>query len=84
MKKKKLIEKLLSGSKNIRFSEATECAELFGFELTRIKGSHHIYTHADVSELVNLQNVKGKAKPYQVKQLLHLIEQYDLQTEDNK
>jgi len=47
--------------------------------LDRINGSHHIYYHKDFLELLNLQNVKGKAKPYQVKQLLQLIEKYNLQ-----
>lgn len=81
MKKRELLQKLLSGSKNIRFSEATTCAELFGFRLDRIKGSHHIFIHPDVPELVNLQDAKGKAKPYQVKQLLKIIERYNLQME---
>jgi hypothetical protein len=31
-----------------------------------------------VRELVNLQNVRGKAKAYQVRQLLRLIERYNL------
>ena len=43
---------------------------------------HHIYVHADVPELVSLQNVNGQAKPYQVKQLLRLIERYNLQMEE--
>ncbi len=79
MKKRTLLQKLLSGSKNIRFSKAVACAEAFGFQLARIKGSHHIFVHPDIPELVNLQNVKGKAKPYQVKQLLQIIERYNLQ-----
>ena len=82
MKKRKLVKKLLSGSKNIRFTEIARCAEAFGFHLDRINGSHHIYVHPDVPELINLQNVGGKAKPYQVKQLLNLIERYNLQFED--
>jgi predicted RNA binding protein YcfA (HicA-like mRNA interferase family) len=81
MKKRKLLQKLLSGSKNIRFSEATTCAESFGFRLDRIKGSHHIFVHPDVPELVNLQDVNGKVKPYQVKQLLEIVERYNLQME---
>jgi predicted RNA binding protein YcfA (HicA-like mRNA interferase family) len=81
MKKAKLLKKLLSGSKNISFSEAAACAEAFGFRLDRINGSHHIFVHADIPELVNLQNVKGKAVPYQVKQLLQLVERYNLQIE---
>jgi len=34
--------------------------------------------HPDVRELVNLQEVGGKAKPYQVKQLMELVERYNL------
>ncbi len=81
MKKRKLLQRLLSGSKNIGFSEALACAEAFGFRVKRIRGSHHILVHPDVPELVNLQNAKGKAKPYQVKQLLNTIERYNLQME---
>ena len=82
MKKRKLLQKLISGSKNIRFSEAVTCAESFGFRLDRISGGHHIYVHPDVPELLNLQNVKGKAKPYQIKQLLEIVERYNLQMEE--
>lgn len=84
MKKQKMLQKLLSGSKNIRFSEAAACAKAFGFELARISGDHHIYVHPEVPELVNLQDIRGKAKPYQVKQLLQIIERYNLQLEDEQ
>jgi predicted RNA binding protein YcfA (HicA-like mRNA interferase family) len=73
---------LLSGSKNIRFAEAVACAEAFGFQLSRINGSHHIYVHANIPELLNIQNVNGQAKPYQVKQFLRLIERYNLEMGD--
>ncbi len=53
-------------------------AEAFGFQLARVKGSHHIYSHPSVPELVNLQSVNGKAKPYQVRQLLDLVGRYNL------
>jgi predicted RNA binding protein YcfA (HicA-like mRNA interferase family) len=81
-RRRRLLQKLLSGSKNIRFSEAVACAEAFGFRLSRIHGSHHIYVHPNVPELLNLQNVNGQAKPYQIKQLLRLIERYNLAMED--
>jgi predicted RNA binding protein YcfA (HicA-like mRNA interferase family) len=81
MKKRKLLEKMLASSKNIRFAEATALAEAFGFKLDRISGSHHIFIHPDIPELINLQDVKGKVKPYQLKQLLNLIEQHNLQME---
>ena len=82
MKKRKLLRKLLSGSKNVRFSEVVACAEAFGFRLDRVSGSHHIFVHPDIPELINLQDVKGKAKPYQIKQLLQTIEAYNLRMED--
>ena len=82
MRKRKLLEKILSGSKNIRFAEATALAEAFGFRLDRINGSHHIYVHPGIPELINLQNVKGKVKSYQLKQLLNIIEQNNLSMED--
>ena len=59
-------------------------AEGFGFKLDRVSGSHHILVHPEIPELINLQNVKGKAKPYQVKQLLKIVEKYNLHLEDQK
>ena len=82
MNKKKLLQKLMKRSENIRFAEAVTCAEAFGFSLARVNGSHHIYIHPDIPELINLQNVKGKVKSYQVKQLLSIIERYNLQMEE--
>jgi predicted RNA binding protein YcfA (HicA-like mRNA interferase family) len=82
MKKLKMIQKLLSGSKNIRFGEACACAEAFGFRLSRVSGSHHVYVHPEIPELINLQNVGGKAKSYQIKQLLQIIERYNLDLEE--
>lgn len=52
--------------------------ESFGFRQARFSGSHHIFTHPDIRELLNLQDVKGKAKPYQIGQFLKLVEKYDL------
>lgn len=56
--------------------------EAFGFELARMNGSHHIFEHLQVSELVNLQNYKGQAKPYQINQFLRLVKRYHLKMED--
>ena len=81
-KKRKLIQKLLSGSKDIRFSDAQSAIEAFGFHLDRVSGSHHIYIHPEVKELINLQDVNGKAKPYQIKQFLEIVERYNLELED--
>ena len=84
MKKQKILTKALQGSRNIRFNDMVSLVEAFGFSLSRTSGSHHIFVHPDIPELVNLQNVSGKAKPYQIKQFLDLIERYDIIMKDNK
>ena len=78
MNPRKLLKKALSSPANLRFEEACALARAFGFRLSRVSGSHHIFAHLNVRELVNLQDVEGKAKPYQVKQLLALVERYNL------
>jgi predicted RNA binding protein YcfA (HicA-like mRNA interferase family) len=83
-KKRKLLEKILTGSKNVQFDELVGLVEAFGFKLSRISGSHHIFIHPDIPDLVNLQNRKGKAVPYQVRQFLKIIEQYALSLEDTE
>jgi len=55
---------------------------VFGFVLTRIDASHHIFLHLGVNELVNIQKVRGEAKPYQIRQFLKLVELYNLQLAD--
>lgn len=82
MNRRKLLNKILSGSKNIRFNDLVVLAEGFGFRLSRVRGSHHIFEHPDISEILNLQNVRGQAKPYQVRQFLELVERYQLTLED--
>lgn len=37
---------------------------------------------AIIPELVNLQNVGGKAKPYQIRRFLRLVERYNIKLED--
>jgi hypothetical protein len=58
-KLKKILAKVLAGSKNIAFRDFVLLVEGFGFRLSCVSGSHHIYVHDNVKELVNLQNIKG-------------------------
>jgi len=83
-KLKKILAKVLAGSKNIAFNDFVLLVEGFGFRLSRVGGSHHIFVHDTVKELVNLQNVKGKVKPYQIKQVMELVERYNLELEERK
>ena len=82
MERRKLLQRILVGSKNIRFSDMVNLVEGFGFKLSRTDGSHHIFVRPDIPEIVNLQNVKGQAKPYQMRQFLKLVERHDLKLED--
>ena len=79
MKKQKLLRNILSNPQSVKFNEMIGLVEAFGFRLSRVSGSHHIFTHPEIAEIVNLQNVKGQAKPYQVNQFLKLIEKYNLE-----
>lgn len=84
MNRKKLLQRLSRGSlHNVRFADLTGLAEGFGFTLVHVSGSHHIFTHPAIPELVNLQEVGGQAKPYQIRQFLRLVERYNLTLEDD-
>ena len=77
---KRILEKVLSGlsDKNIRFSELRSLVSSLGFD-ERIRGDHHILTHAGVAEILNLQPLRdGMAKAYQVKQVRSIILRYKL------
>ncbi|MEW5722855.1 MAG: type II toxin-antitoxin system HicA family toxin [Thermodesulfobacteriota bacterium] len=67
---------------NVPFGDFVHLMEGFGFKLLRTKGSHHIYGRPGVNELVNLQNVQGQAKPYQIRQFLRLVERYNIRMEE--
>ena len=67
-----------AGSRNVRFRDLVRLVEALGFRLARVSGSHHVFTHADVEELINLQEVDGKAKPYQLRQVVKLVDRYNL------
>ena len=78
----RLLERLSRGGvDNVAFPDLVRLAEAFGFERRRTSGSHHIYGHPRLVERVNLQDFRGQAKPYQVRQVIRLIERYDLTME---
>ena len=79
MNRERLLQRLAQGSlQNVAFRDMVKLVECFGFRLQRTTGSHHIFTHPNVPELVNLQDVGGEAKPYQIRQFLRLVERYSL------
>lgn len=85
VKKRKLLEKALTSPGNIRFEEFVTLLESFGFTLDRVRGSHHVFTHPGLVELLSVQPKQGgKAKPYQVRQFFKLIEQYNLSLSEDE
>ncbi len=76
----KILDAVLSGRRdqNIRFADLCKLLAALDF-VERIKGSHHIYTHDRVEEIINLQpRADSQAKPYQVKQVRQIITHYKL------
>ena len=82
MNRRKLLQQILISPRNVKFDEFVGLVEAFGFEPDRVSGSHHIFKHAAIRELVNIQNYRGEAKPYQIRQFLRIVEKYDLHLEE--
>jgi len=82
----KLYNKAKDSTSNIRFNELCQLAEYVGFEFRRQKGSHKIYKHPTIKEMLNFQpdkRDKSKAKRYQVNQLLEKIDEFKLMGDGN-
>ena len=82
MNKYAIYEKLKNNPKNVRFDTLCNYAEVFGFRYRGGKGSHKIFVKDGIREMLNFQDIKGKAKPYQVRQLLNVIDKYNLLEEE--
>lgn len=79
MAAKKILEKILRGTSDsdIPFDGLRRVLKNLGFS-ERIRGSHHILYRKGVDEILNLQAKGNNAKPYQVKQVRHVILKYRL------
>jgi hypothetical protein len=73
-----LLRRATNSPNNLRFEDLVALVEAFGFRSRRSRGSHQMFARPGIPELVNLQNDRGKAKPYQVRAFLGLIERYNL------
>ena len=83
MKPRELLDRASRGDvRNVRFTDLQRLVEALGFELDRVRGSHHTYRHPGVSAILSLQPQGGQAKPYQVRQVLAVVARYALAVED--
>jgi len=64
--------------RNIRFGDFCRLIEWFGFIWKGGKGSHRTYFHSGIREIMDVQPLGGEAKPYQLHQLIRLVEHYQL------
>jgi len=71
----KRLEKIRRNPRNVKFRELVSLLQAFGFTLERISGSHYIFTHPAWDGILNIQDRKGEAKPYQVRQAVRAIEE---------
>jgi len=82
--RRRLLKRLVEGRlHNVSFRDLVSLAEGFGFRLQRVSGSHHILAHPGIAQMLNLQDVQGEAKPYQIRQFLRLVERHALTLEED-
>ena len=78
----KIYEKAQASVSNLRFAEACKLAECFRFQYARQTASHVIFKYPGWIGTLTLQDVNGKAKGYQVRQLLNAVEELGLTLTD--
>ena len=82
---KDILQQLRQSPANVRFSELCKICEYYFGEARQSGNSHRIYkTPWQGDPRVNIQNSKGKAKAYQVKQVLNAIERLEVENATKK
>ena len=66
---------------NVRFGDFVDLVLAFGFEETRSRGSHRLFSHQSADAFLNLQPAGGRAKDYQVREFLRIANRYHLELE---
>ena len=75
-----ILEKMKHNPKNISFNNLCKVCDFYFGNERQSGSSHRIYkTPWQGNPRVNIQNSKGKAKPYQVRQILQAIERLEVE-----
>jgi len=73
------ISKMRQNPKQVRFKDLCRICDHFFGEPRKSAGSHRVYkTPWQGDPRINIQNYKGKAKTYQVKQVLLALEKLEV------
>lgn len=79
----KLVAQLRQNPQNVRFADLVKVCDHYFGEPRQQGSSHCVYKTPWAGDpRVNIQNKNGKAKPYQVKQILSAIEKLEAQSDD--
>ena len=77
---KDILKQLKKNPANVRFTDLCKVCEHYFGEARQSGSSHRIYKNPWQGDpRVNIQNSKGKAKAYQVKQVLKAIERLEVE-----
>jgi len=80
----RLLDQVIAGRGVIKFRDLERLLTALGFRLARTSGSHRIYIHPRVARPLSVQSAGNDAKPYQLRQLRDMIDEYGLRLEDRK
>jgi predicted RNA binding protein YcfA (HicA-like mRNA interferase family) len=74
----KVLDRVMRGRGAIAFRDLERLLIALGFRHDRTSGSHRIYVHPKVTRPLSIQPQGKDAKPYQVRQLRAMIEEFGL------
>jgi len=78
-KSQEIIQQMKQNPRDVRFADLCKVCDIYFGQARQKSSSHRIYkTPWKEDPRVNIQNHKGKAKAYQVKQVLKAIEKLEV------
>ena len=74
-----ILHQMKQNPKNVRFNDLCKVCEFYFGEARQSGSSHRVYKTPWIGDpRVNIQNSKGKAKAYQVKQVIFAVEKTEV------
>ena len=75
-----ILERMRSNPAGVRFADLCKVCDHYFSQARQSSGSHRVYRTPWIGDpRVNIQNDKGQAKTYQVKQVLKAVERLELE-----
>jgi len=74
----KVFDRVVEGRGAVSFRDLERLLLALGFRHDRTSGSHRVYVHPRVTRPLSVQPRGKDAKPYQVRQLRAMIEEFGL------